>query len=487
MKDLVSLLTAVAVTLMIGTVISVVAQQEGGGGGRASISFSAADTSVKRRAKPAVKRTVPKRIPIKKSAAEYEAEANRLYEQKDYDSALVAYQNASRLKPSFNSFYRTGWLHNDFDEYDKAVLALDQAIALDSTQSVAFAEKGYALRRLKRNDEAIAALKMAISLDPQASIAPFELGALYNEAGKYVEAIRYLRQAIQNRSDYVEAYSELGLAQRRQGRFNDALDSFNTAIRLGPEDSDGYMGLGDVYFYGLKDYSKAIDPYVKGLSYEPDNRVALYNVGYSLNDIERYADALGYLEKAVQLKADDYKSYAEIGYANLQLKNAVAAIAGYQKALQYKPDHATSLFGIGDVNYDIYKKYDVAVEYYKKGLVYDPENASALYRLGFSYNDLGLYDQAISALLKVRSLRPGWKTVPNELGYAYLMQKRYDEAASMLKQAIALDRDYQLPHYYLGQTYCGTGNKAAATAEYRELQRLNSQYATKLNDLIRKM
>src|SRR5213080_833069 len=100
MKDLVSLLTAVAVTLMIGTVISVVAQQEGGGGGRASISFSAADTSVKRRAKPAVKRTVPKRIPVRKSGAEYEAEANRLYEQKDYDSALVAYQNASRLKPS---------------------------------------------------------------------------------------------------------------------------------------------------------------------------------------------------------------------------------------------------------------------------------------------------------------------------------------------------------------------------------------------------
>src|SRR4051812_19933651 len=93
-------------TMIVGTVFTAAAQTEGGGGGRASISFSTTDTTVKRRSRPAAKRTAPKKIAPQKTAAEYEAEGNRLYDQKDYDSALVAYQNAARLKPSFQSLYR---------------------------------------------------------------------------------------------------------------------------------------------------------------------------------------------------------------------------------------------------------------------------------------------------------------------------------------------------------------------------------------------
>ena len=73
-----------------------------------------------------------------------------------------------------------------------------------------------------------------------------------------------------------------------------------------------------------------------------------------------------------------------------------------------------------------------------------------------------------------------------ELGYSYLQLKRYNDAAAILKQAISANRDADLAHYYLGQVYISTGNKPGANNEYRELQRLNSQYADKLMDMIRK-
>src|SRR5438045_4011676 len=120
---------AVAI-LFVFSGIAVSAQVEGGGGGRAESSGKTANTTFRARPRATVRRTAPKRILPKKTAAEYEAEGDRYYEQKDYDSALVAYENAAKLKPSYRSLYRIGWINNDFSEYAKALPALDRAIAI---------------------------------------------------------------------------------------------------------------------------------------------------------------------------------------------------------------------------------------------------------------------------------------------------------------------------------------------------------------------
>jgi Tetratricopeptide repeat. len=118
--------------------IAISAQSEAGGGGRAEQrSTGIVDTTFRSRPRPTVKRTAPKRTAPKKTAAEYEAEGDSYYDQKDYDSALVAYENAARLKPSYRSLYRIGWIYNDFSEYAKALPALDRASTLDGRKQPA--------------------------------------------------------------------------------------------------------------------------------------------------------------------------------------------------------------------------------------------------------------------------------------------------------------------------------------------------------------
>src|SRR5262252_10732367 len=87
--------------LMAGLALSAVAQVEAGGGGRTERAGGSGDTTFKPRAKPVVKRTVPKHIIPKKTAAEYVAEGDKFFDDKDYDSAVVAYENAVKLKPSY--------------------------------------------------------------------------------------------------------------------------------------------------------------------------------------------------------------------------------------------------------------------------------------------------------------------------------------------------------------------------------------------------
>ena len=118
------------VVLFTVSAIAITAQSEAGGGGRAEQrSTGVVDTTFKSRPRPTVKRTAPKRTAPKKTAAEYEADGDNYYDQKDYDSALVAYENAVRLKPSYKSLYRVGWIYNDFSEYAKALAAQRQAVA----------------------------------------------------------------------------------------------------------------------------------------------------------------------------------------------------------------------------------------------------------------------------------------------------------------------------------------------------------------------
>jgi len=307
----ISVISIAFLILLLGCTTALVAQAEGGGGHSGN-----PDPTYKPRSKPVVRRTVPRRVVPKKTAAEYEAEGDSYYDKQDYDSALAAYESAARLKPSYHALYRTGWIYNDRQEYTEALRPLTQAVGLSS---------------------------------------------------------------------------------------------------------------------------------------------------------------------------NPYNAYVEIGYAYRKLENADQAMTAYRKALEYQPRGAFALFGMGDVYFEISKKYDTSADYYRQGLAVESDNATALYRLGYAYNDMGQYNRAIDALNQSRQLKPDWVINMNELGYAYKQLKRYDEAADVLREAVATDRDNQLAHYYLGQVYVITGNRSGANGEYRELQRLNSEYAAKLIGLIQKM
>jgi tetratricopeptide (TPR) repeat protein len=347
--DMKAWISSIAVVILfIVSGIAVSAQSEAGGGGSKPGASATTDT-FRRKFRAPTKRTAPKRIAVKKTSAEYEAEGDRLYEQKDNDSAIVAYENAVKIKPTFHSLYRIGWIHNDFGEFAQALTALDRAIAIDDAQPVAYTEKGYAQRRLGQLDQATASFEKAISLDAEDYISPYELGSLYREKKMYDEADRYLKQSIRNKPENAKAFAELGDVQFHLDKNSDAISSFNKAISLDAKNSEAYMGLGDVYFYGTHDYRKAVDAYLKGLELEPENEEAAYKVGYAYNDFSEFQNALTWLNKAVQLKPGYVEPRAEIGFAQLKLKRYNEAVTTLKAAIALSPSYDTSHYYLGQV------------------------------------------------------------------------------------------------------------------------------------------
>ncbi|MGD9630177.1 MAG: tetratricopeptide repeat protein [Pyrinomonadaceae bacterium] len=455
-------------------------------GGRPDSAPATVDSTVKRKVRTVSKhRAGKKTVPPKKTAADYEKAGDELFDKKDYDDALVAYQSAVRLNPrQLKSLYRIGWLHNEFGEYALALTALAKANAVDPNQAVVHLETGYANSRLKKNTEAIAAFNRAIAINPKMATAYYELGSLYNDLKRYSEAEAALRNAIANRPDYADAYEELGLSLRRLGRNSEAITAFNRSISLDPTSAASHMGLGDVYFYGNKDYKLAVAAYLNGLRYEPDNIVAAYNVGWGYNTLGNYTEALRWLGNVTKLKPDHVSALLETGYANYKLKQTPASIAAYQSALRYQPSNVTAHTGLGDVYYDNLKDYSLASGYYKKAVDIKADNLTTMYRLGYCYNDLKRYPEAITILERARQLKSDSQPVLVELAYAYKMSGRPDPARQLLQTVIQTNPDNEVAHYYLGQIFIAAGNRSGAMAEYRELQRLKSQYSQRLLDMI---
>ncbi len=458
------------------------------GGGRAEPEPVRTESRVRRVTKSTVKRTTPKRtVTTAKTAETLQAEADKLFDSGDHDSALATYQSAVKIKPLLKSLYRIGWIHNEFEQYTEAITALNRAALIGPNESVVFLEKGYAHRRLKQNNEAIPALKKSIALNPKSYVASYELGALYNDLAQYREAVTALSQSVANRSDYSESYEELGFAQRKLGLNNEAIISFRNSIRIDPTNSGAYMGLGDAFFYGTKNYKEALGPYLKGLEFSSNNQVAAYNVAWMYNENANHGEALRWANQAVKIKPDYYQAHSEIGYANTKLGRTDAAVAAYQTALRYKPDDATSHFGIGDIYFDKVKNYPLALASYTKGLTYSPKNQTALYRSGWCYNNQKRYPEAITSLQTLLAINDKPAHFHREIGFSYWQLGRTSEATASLDRAVQLNPDEGSSHYYLGLIYVNQKNREAAMRSYRELVRLNYVNAPTLLERINAM
>lgn len=91
---------------------------------------------------------------------------------------------------------------------------------------------------------------------------------------------------------------------------------------------------------------------------------------------------------------------------------------------------------------------------------------NAQFKLALDAEKVGDFDKAISILQTTTQTSPNSEVPWGNLAQAYLMAKRYPEAAEALKKAIAIKPDKAPFHMGLGDAYAGAGKPDDATAEY---------------------
>jgi tetratricopeptide (TPR) repeat protein len=167
-----------------------------------------------------------------------------LYEQKDYEGAIVSFTKAIKLDPKNARAYATcGDSYLMKGDYDRAIADSTDAIKLAPEYAFAYATRGASYSRKGDYDRAIADCTKAISIDPK----------------------------------YTDGYYWRGRAYIYKEDYDRAIADFNETIRIDPKHADGYYWRGFVYIIYKQDYDQAIADYTKTIRIDPKYALAYKN------------------------------------------------------------------------------------------------------------------------------------------------------------------------------------------------------------------
>lgn len=196
-------------------------------------------------------------------------------------------EKAIAIDPNyFMGFFVRALIHNDREEYIKAINDYTKAIELNLDFADAYYYRGLTWQILDKKDKAFADFDKAIVIYNKAIKNNKEDAELYIRRGNtsydkrdYKNAIKDYDKAIKNNPNYLLAFYNKAQVRVAQKNYKDAIKNFNKVIDLDPRYAEAYISRGHVkrlfnndYDGAIEDYSKAIKddknaPYYRGLAY----------------------------------------------------------------------------------------------------------------------------------------------------------------------------------------------------------------------------
>ena len=124
------------------------------------------------------------------------------------------------------------------------------------------------------------------------------------------------------------------------------------------------------------------------------------------------------------------------------------------------------------------EQYDLALAEGQRAVTLAPNWALNYAALGIILNQVGQAENAIESIEKGIRLDPHFAAfMSTQLGQAYYLAGRYDEALTALKRHLARYPANTSAHLYLAAVYSETGREEAARAEAAKILRINPQFS----------
>ncbi len=345
--------------------------------------------------------------------------------------------NISRYADSLFHLSATSFTAN---EKETAMNFVNDAIAIDPTNSGYHYAKGEYYTSLHNYKEAIESYSKAIDLGKNYTDAYYKRGVSYYSIAEYTAAIADLKKAsAQGYAQLYKVQKGLGDAYLAVNDYSNATQNFEQSIKTAgalkndPPNAiiaDIYNAMGKAYFH-LNMQDKAIDAYKSAIKKNNALDQAYYNIGMAYNKIGKPQDAIENINKAVSL--------------NNKKTEWLYQLALYQ---QTYGDFSSAIN-----NYNILITADTAYAF-----------PNAIYYRGLAYYEAGDYNNALPDYIKYGSATRD--SVPNtlqyQLGNIYLNLGRYDSAIVCFQKILSGDQANGSAMYGIGSSLFLKGKKEEA-------------------------
>jgi tetratricopeptide (TPR) repeat protein len=288
----------------------------------------------------------------------------------------------------------------------------------------------------KREPEAERLFKQALEIQPGFAGGHASLGLLYVQMGKGDLAIPQLQEALRldlGRKDAQAAllgiWRDQAHAAARGGDLEKALALLIEARKLDPTEPDVEYDLGMVALR-MSLFPDAMEAFEQTLKVRKNDAPAIYGLGRTTMAVAKFDDARQAFARYIELRPQDASGHYALGVTLQALQRAPEARTEYERSIELQPQQTESYFQLGLMNLDA-GSLTPAAEQFERVLKRDPRHTGAL----------------------------------TGMGRVKFQEKKYVEAAALLKSAVAADSGLREAHYYLGLTDARLGRKEDSEKE----------------------
>ncbi len=308
-----------------------------------------------------------------------------------------------------------------------------------------------------------------------------------------IVALKDLDERIKQRAfDYTLYRDKAELLYSKQ-EFEEAEKMYRKAVELSGNQYDEEMtiGLANCYF-GLKRYSDSNKELYKIIEKSPENKIALYYIGYNYSMLGEYENAISFYLKVLALEPDYHAVNYDLGLVYLSngqyeevemhFKKVIASYQvdwnfylqliavlleqrKYDEALQY----AERMIADYPQNAELYSKlgrtysdnlmYEKAIDYYKESIRIDPQNHVVHADIGVAYNYMGINQKSIIHFRKASKLNPQNALYHAWIGFLLQLQNKAAEALKYLGRAVLYNPRYRYGRAALAACYRRIGDE----------------------------
>ena len=253
------------------------------------------------------------------------------------DEALASYKQAVEINPRYADAWRNlAICHLQQNDYRPAAIAFKRCLENRPTDASAWLGLGNVMRGQENIDQAINCYEKALRINPDFAEAHHNLGICLRIKQQTTEAIEHFQTARRLGLDRAELYQNLAGAQVKAGDIGAAIDAYKAAVQRNPDDIVSHRYLNTLLWeqeildehlesyklalvkmpgseqlycaYAIalnqrQDYAEAETVLSRGLSHAPDSSELKSQLAYTLEQQQRWEQALQLHAEAVAAEA----------------------------------------------------------------------------------------------------------------------------------------------------------------------------------------
>ena len=301
-----------------------------------------------------------------------------------------------------------------------------------------------------------------------------QLGVVLATNRQYKPAQLELEKANALTPDNFDILFPLAQTYIHNGKDPDAIVTLNRALKLRPDSPETRYLLAEIYFRQGKS-ADALDLLVQAHKADPQNTDIIFLLARVSMTQNYYEDAIPLLESGIRIAPKRADLRAALGESYFMSGKDEKAIEVFKKLIEIDPSAAS--YSFMGLSYRHLGRFDEARKYFEAGLKKDPHNASCLFNLGYVEARQGNRARAEELFQQSLRYRPNMPEPLLELANLRIDAKKYDEAATLLREYVKVSKEPAAGYYKLAMVERNLQQTEAAERDLSVFQTLSKNAA----------